>query len=57
MKFLFQGDDKYIKRYPKKDIKKILKGTGYYSEEWEMTDDEYEGTIFTNCIFYILLFL
>ncbi|CAG8678351.1 8522_t:CDS:2, partial [Dentiscutata erythropus] len=34
------GGDKYIKRYPKKDLEKILNDTGYHSEEWEETDDE-----------------
>lgn len=54
MDFLVKGDDKYIKRYPKKDILKILEGTGYHSEEWELTDDneDYDGTIFTNYIYY-----
>ena len=55
-KFLFQGKDKYIMWYPKKDVLKILKGTGYHSEEWEMTDDDddnYEGTTFTNYIIII----
>jgi hypothetical protein len=46
-------------RYPKKQVMKICKGTGYHSEEWEMTDedddddDNYEGTIFTNYIIVI----
>jgi len=41
--------------YPRKDIKKILEETEYHSEEWEMTDQEYEygeGTIFINYIYY-----
>ncbi len=57
-KFLYQGGDKYIMRYPKKDVLKILKGTGYHSEEWEMTDDDdnnYEGIIFTNYIIVIFI--
>jgi len=37
-----EGGDKYIKRYPKKDLEKILNETGYHSEEWEETDDEGE---------------
>ena len=57
--FLFQGEDEYIMRYPKKDVIKILKGTGYHSEEWEITDDDndddYEGTIFTNYIIVIFI--
>jgi hypothetical protein len=45
--------------YPKKDILKILGDSGYHSEEWEMTDDEYEyeGTIFTNYIYYTLFII
>lgn len=57
-KFLFQGGDKYIMRYPKKDVLKILEDTGYHSEEWEMTDedeDNYEGTIFANI--FLLFFI
>ncbi|RHZ87758.1 hypothetical protein Glove_30g153 [Diversispora epigaea] len=37
--FMMQGGNKYIKRYPKKDLSKILNNSGYYSEEWEETDD------------------
>jgi len=38
--------------YPRKDILEILGNSGYHSEEWEMTDEEYEGNIFTNYIYY-----
>jgi hypothetical protein len=52
--YLFQGGDEKLRLYPKSDIKKILNGTGYHSEEWVETDDESEyeeGTIFTNYIY------
>ena len=35
-----QGDDKYINRYPEKDLVRILKESGYHSSEWEETDLE-----------------
>jgi hypothetical protein len=33
-------NDKYIKRYPEKDLVHILKESGYHSSEWEETDPE-----------------
>lgn len=35
-----QGGDKYINRYPEKDLVRILKESGYHSSEWEETDLE-----------------
>lgn len=35
-----EGNDKYIRRYPESDLVKILKDSGYHSEEWEETDEE-----------------
>ncbi|RHZ51448.1 hypothetical protein Glove_478g15 [Diversispora epigaea] len=40
--YLFQGDDEKLALYPRKEVKKILNETEYHSEEWEMTDEEYE---------------
>ncbi|CAG8823391.1 4702_t:CDS:1, partial [Dentiscutata erythropus] len=39
--YLLKGDEK-LNMYLKKDILKILGDSGYYSEEWKMTDDKYE---------------
>lgn len=38
--YLIEGNDKYIRRYPESDLVKILKDSGYHSEEWEETDEE-----------------
>jgi hypothetical protein len=35
-----EGNDKYIKKYPEKDLVHILKNSGYHSSEWEETDPE-----------------
>ncbi|RHZ77334.1 hypothetical protein Glove_181g29 [Diversispora epigaea] len=40
--YLFQGGDEKLALYPRKEVKKILNETEYHSEEWEMTDEEYE---------------
>lgn len=37
---MIEGRDKYILRYPEDDLVKILKDSGYHSEEWEETDPE-----------------
>ena len=34
------NSNKYIRRYPEEDLVKILKDSGYHSEEWEETDSE-----------------
>src|SRR5256885_8412146 len=39
-----EGNDKYIKRYPEKDLVHILKNSGYHSSEWEETDRSEEHT-------------
>lgn len=38
--YLIEGNDKYIQRYPEADLVKILKDSGYHTEEWEETDPE-----------------
>ena len=43
--FLIRGNNKYISRYPEDDLVKILKSSGYHSEEWEETDPEDEWPI------------
>jgi len=43
---MIEGGDKYIKRYPKKDLAVILGNSGYHSEEWEETDVEGEFLLF-----------
>ena len=40
-----KGNDKYIRKYPEKDLVQILKDSGYHSEEWEETDLEDEWLI------------
>ncbi|GET62637.1 hypothetical protein GLOIN_2v1847224 [Rhizophagus irregularis DAOM 181602=DAOM 197198] len=40
--YLIQNKDKYICRYPEKDLVQILKDSGYHSEEWEETDEDDE---------------
>jgi len=37
---LLQSKDKYIRRYSENDLIKILKDSGYHSEEWEETDSD-----------------
>ena len=37
---MIKGGDKYINRYPEKDLVQILKESGYHSFEWEETDPE-----------------
>ena len=37
---MIKGGDKYINRYPEKDLVQILKESGYHSSEWEETDPE-----------------
>ena len=39
---MIEGNDKYIKRYPEKDLVHILKDSKYHSSEWEETDPEEE---------------
>ena len=40
--YLIRSNNKYIRRYPEEDLVKILKDSGYHSEEWEKTDTEEE---------------
>jgi hypothetical protein len=40
-----KGNDKYINRYPERDLVQILKESGYHSSEWEETDPEEEWTV------------
>ncbi|RIA85089.1 hypothetical protein C1645_831293 [Glomus cerebriforme] len=42
--YLIEGNDKYIRRYPKEDLIKILKDSGY-SEEWKETNSEVDWPI------------
>jgi len=42
---LIKGGDKYINRYPEKDLVQILKESGYHSSEWEETDPEEDQQI------------
>lgn len=47
---MIQNNDKHIRRYPESDLVRILKDSGYHSEEWEKTDsddDEEEVDIIT----------
>jgi len=43
--YLIEGKNKYILRYPEEDLVKILKDSGYHSEEWEETDPEEDWPI------------
>ncbi|CAB4473726.1 unnamed protein product [Rhizophagus irregularis] len=43
--YLIENNDKYIHRYPEKELVRILKESGYYSEEWEETDSDEENDI------------
>ncbi|PKC00824.1 hypothetical protein RhiirA5_427648 [Rhizophagus irregularis] len=38
--YLLQGKDKYIQRYPEKDLVQILKDSAYHLEEWKETDSD-----------------
>jgi hypothetical protein len=38
-----EGKNKYIQRYPEKDLVKILKESAYHSSEWEETDQKMIG--------------
>ncbi|CAB4405733.1 unnamed protein product [Rhizophagus irregularis] len=40
--YLIENNDKYIRRYPEKELVRILKESGYHSEEWEETDSDEE---------------
>ncbi|PKC56266.1 hypothetical protein RhiirA1_474240 [Rhizophagus irregularis] len=42
--------NKYILRYLEKDLVKILKDSGYHSEEWEETDPEKEWLIMQSAV-------
>ncbi|CAB4444504.1 unnamed protein product [Rhizophagus irregularis] len=44
-KLLIENNDKYIRRYPEKELVRILKESGYHSEEWEETDSDEENDI------------
>lgn len=37
---MIEGRNKYILRYLEEELVKILKDSGYHSEEWEETDPE-----------------
>ncbi|GBC36290.2 hypothetical protein GLOIN_2v1485488 [Rhizophagus irregularis DAOM 181602=DAOM 197198] len=43
--YLIENNDKYICRYPEKELVRILKESGYHSEEWEETDSDEENDI------------
>ncbi|CAB5362740.1 unnamed protein product [Rhizophagus irregularis] len=43
--YLIENNDKYICRYPEKELVRILKESGYHSEEWEETDSNEENDI------------
>ncbi|GET54523.1 hypothetical protein GLOIN_2v1485488 [Rhizophagus irregularis DAOM 181602=DAOM 197198] len=43
--YLIENNDKYIRRYPEKELVRILKESGYHSEEWEETDSDEENNI------------
>ncbi|CAB5359411.1 unnamed protein product [Rhizophagus irregularis] len=43
--YLIENNDKYIRRYPEKELVRILKKSGYHSEEWEETDSDEENDI------------
>ncbi|GET66737.1 hypothetical protein GLOIN_2v1485488 [Rhizophagus irregularis DAOM 181602=DAOM 197198] len=43
--YLIENNDKYIRRYPEKELVRILKESGYHSEEWEETDSDEENDI------------
>ncbi|GET66735.1 hypothetical protein GLOIN_2v1786535 [Rhizophagus irregularis DAOM 181602=DAOM 197198] len=43
--YLIENNDKYICRYPEKELVRILKESGYHSEEWKETDSDEENDI------------
>jgi hypothetical protein len=43
--YLIKENDKYIQRYPETDLVKILKDSGYHSEEWKEMDPEEDWPI------------
>ncbi|CAB4482283.1 unnamed protein product [Rhizophagus irregularis] len=43
--YLIENNDKYICRYPEKELVRIFKESGYHSEEWEETDSDEENDI------------
>ncbi|RHZ76440.1 hypothetical protein Glove_197g110 [Diversispora epigaea] len=47
--FIMQRGNKYIKRYLKKDLIKILNNSGYHSKEWEEIDKGTIATILVRC--------
>ena len=50
--YLIESNNKYIWRYPEKDLIQILKNSGYHSEEWEETDAEETATKKTSLYIY-----
>jgi hypothetical protein len=38
--YLLKSNDKYIRKFSKEDLVKILKNSGYHLEEWEETDSD-----------------
>ena len=42
-----ENNDKYIRKYPEKDLVRILKDSRYHSEEWEETDSDEEDDVST----------
>ncbi|CAG8743032.1 12558_t:CDS:2, partial [Dentiscutata erythropus] len=42
VEYLLKGGDEKLNMYPQKDILQILNDSGFHSEEWKMTDEEYE---------------
>ncbi|GBB96428.1 hypothetical protein RclHR1_27500002 [Rhizophagus clarus] len=48
--YLIEGKDKYILRYLEENLIKILKDSGYHSEEWEETDPEEDEEIIEEAI-------
>ncbi|CAB5351787.1 unnamed protein product [Rhizophagus irregularis] len=43
--YLIENNDKYIRKYSEKELVRILKESGYHSEEWEETDSDEENDI------------
>ncbi|GBC00160.1 hypothetical protein RclHR1_03770007 [Rhizophagus clarus] len=48
--YLIEGKDKYILRYPKEDLVKILKDSEYHSKEWKKMDPEEDEEIIEEAI-------
>ena len=42
---MIEANDRFIRKYPEKDLVQILKNSGYHSSEWEETDLEDEWPI------------